>query len=156
MKERVTDDMNGSYETSKQTALTAHQGQTDKAGAPYILHPLRVMVRMDSEEAMMAAVLHDVVEDTDIGLDDLRGMGIPEAVLAAVEHPTRRAGESYDAFIQRVRKDNLARRVKLVDLEDNLDLKRIACPTGKDLARMEKYRRARRALVGNIGESQDE
>ena len=130
-------------------ALGAHQGQKDKAGAPYILHPLRVMLRMEMELEMIAAVLHDVVEDTGLTIEDLRRVGIPEAALAAVEHLTRREEESYEEFIERVKQNEIARKVKLADLQDNMDIKRIARPTEKDLERLKKYRRAWFALKGD-------
>lgn len=136
-------------EKSLQIALRAHQGQKDKAGAPYILHPLRVMLRMQTELEMIAAVLHDVVEDSGLTIEDLRREGIPEAALVAVERLTRRKEESYEQFIGRVKPNDMARKVKLADLEDNLNIARIERPTEKDLARLEKYRRARLALVGN-------
>lgn len=151
----MADDMNSSnemvatlIEKALAIALHAHQGQKDKAGAPYILHPLRVMLCMETELEMIAAVLHDVVEDSSITIDDLRREGIPEAALAAVEHLTRRDGEDYDEFIERVKLNAVARKVKLADLEDNLNIARIDRPTQKDLARLEKYRKARLALSG--------
>jgi (p)ppGpp synthase/HD superfamily hydrolase len=102
---------------------------------------------MDTEVEMMAAVLHDVVEDTDISIDDLRCRGIPEDALTAIDHLTRREGEDYFDFIERVKQNDVARKVKLADLEDNMDMGRIAQPTARDLARLEKYRRARRSLM---------
>jgi (p)ppGpp synthase/HD superfamily hydrolase len=128
-------------------AAQAHEGQKDKSGAPYILHPLRMMMRMESEAAMIAAVLHDVVEDSDRTLEQLRGEGFSEEVLEAVECLTHRDGESYDEFIARARTNAIARRVKIADLEDNLNVKRIGEMTPKDLARIEKYHRAWRALT---------
>lgn len=130
-------------------ALRAHLGQKDKAGAPYILHPLRVMLSMETELEMIAAVLHDVVEDSGLTVEDLRREGIPEVALAAIEHLTHREAESYDDFIERVKQNTLACKVKLADLEDNLNIARIERPTEKDLARLEKYQRARLALSGN-------
>src|SRR5262245_11766928 len=129
-------------------AAQAHLGQKDKAGAPYILHPLRLMMRMDSEDAMIAAVLHDVVEDSDCTLEQLRGEGFSEEVLHAVDCLTNRDGESYDEFIARVQPNAIARQVKIADLEDNMNVKRIGEMTPKDLARIEKYHRAWRALTG--------
>jgi (p)ppGpp synthase/HD superfamily hydrolase len=125
-------------------ASQAHEGQVDKAGAPYILHPLRMMLSVDTPEARMAAVLHDVVEDTPITLDQLRGEGFPETVIEAVEALTKRPEEEndYDAFIRRVAPNPLARTVKLADLRDNCDMSRIAQPTEKDRRRIEKYKRA--------------
>lgn len=128
-------------------AVRVHQGQKDKAGAPYILHPLRVMLAMDSEEAMMVAVLHDVVEDTPITLEDLRAMNFPETVVAAVDILTRRPEESYEAFIERVKVNPLARKVKLADLEDNMDLRRLQHVTDRDKQRWERYAKASKALT---------
>jgi hypothetical protein len=123
-------------------ALTAHRGQRDKAGAPYVLHALRVMLRMPDEPSMMAAVLHDVVEDSAWTLDDLRQAGYPDAVVTAVDHLTRRPGEPYDGFIRRAAGDPLARRVKRADLEDNMDVRRIRRLTPHDLDRLQRYRDA--------------
>lgn len=127
-------------------AAAAHRGQTDKAGAPYLLHPLRMMLAVKSEAAMMAAVLHDVVEDTDWTIEGLRDEGVPEEVLAAVECLTRREGESYDDFIERVRANPVAREVKLADLEDNMNVRRISEVKPSDLERLGKYHRAWCAL----------
>ena len=128
-------------------AAQAHLGQRDKGGAPYILHPLRMMMRMESEAAMMAAVLHDVVEDSDWTLEQLRGEGFSEEVLQAVDCLTNRDGETYDEFITRVRASAVARKVKIADLEDDMNVKRIGEMTPKDLARIEKYHRAWRILT---------
>ena len=132
-------------------ALTvrAHRGQKDKADAPYILHPLRVMLRMQSDVEMMTAVLHDVVEDTGHTLEDLRQAGYPESVLAALDCLTRREGESYEEFIERIKPNPLARRVKVADLEDNMDLRRIAQPQERDMERLKKYWQAWSNLTGH-------
>jgi (p)ppGpp synthase/HD superfamily hydrolase len=134
-------------EKAIQIAAQAHAGQKDKSGAPYILHPLRMMMRMESETAMIAAVLHDVVEDSDWTLEQLRGEGFSEEVLQAVDCLTSRDSESYDEFIARVETSAVARQVKIADLEDNLNVKRIGEMSPKDLARIEKYHRAWRALT---------
>jgi (p)ppGpp synthase/HD superfamily hydrolase len=134
-------------EKAVQIAAQAHQGQRDKAGAPYLLHPLRMMMRMESEAAMMTAVLHDVVEDSAWTLDQLRAEGFSEEVLQAVECLTHRLGESYDEFVARVQTNAIARQVKLADLEDNMNIRRMAEITPKDLARLEKYHRAWRTLT---------
>lgn len=125
-------------------AAQAHEGQVDKAGAPYILHPLRMMLSVDTPEARMAAVLHDVVEDTPVSLEELRAEGFSEVVVGAIEALTKRPEEEddYDAFIRRVAPNPLARQVKLADLRDNCDVSRIAQPTEKDGRRIEKYKRA--------------
>ena len=106
-------------------ACRAHTGQTDKAGAPYILHPLRLMLKFADQDVRMAAVLHDVVEDGGVTWDDLRKLGVPANVIAAVDGLTRREDESYEAFIGRAAQDPLARRVKIEDVRDNMDLTRI-------------------------------
>ena len=123
-------------------AATAHAGQVDKGGAPYILHPLKVMLRMNSLEERIVAVLHDVVEDCGISLDDLRKEGFSEEVLTAIESVTKVPGESYEDFVERAAQNPIGRVVKLADLEENSDLSRIASPGWEDLERVEKYRRA--------------
>lgn len=124
-------------------AVEIHRGQKDKYGRPYILHPLRVMFRLEGETAQMAGVLHDVVEDSHLTLDDLRQMGYPEAVLAAVDGVTRREGETYQAFVARSGQHPVARQVKLADLEDNMDLRRLPAElSDRDVARLRRYRRA--------------
>jgi (p)ppGpp synthase/HD superfamily hydrolase len=128
-------------------AVQAHQGQRDKAEAPYILHPLRVMLRMRSDVERMIAVLHDVVEDTPYTLLDLQQAGYPEQVLEALDCLTRRENETYEEFIERVKANPLARKVKIADLEDNMDIRRISDLQEKDVERLKRYRRAWSALT---------
>jgi (p)ppGpp synthase/HD superfamily hydrolase len=126
-------------------AAEKHHDAVDKGGAPYILHPLRMMLRMSNPTEMMAAVLHDVVEDgPGWTVDRLKEEGIPPEVVAAVSSLTKLKEEEddYDSFIRRAASNPVARRVKLADLEDNMDLGRISNPTEKDYARIEKYRSA--------------
>ncbi|MFG6203504.1 HD domain-containing protein [Pseudomonas retamae] len=123
-------------------AATAHAGQVDKGGAPYILHPLKVMLRMTTLEERIVAVLHDVVEDCGVSLDDLRKEGFSEDVLSAIESVTKVPGESYEDFVDRAVQNPIGRAVKLADLEENSDISRIASPGWEDLERIEKYRRA--------------
>ena len=132
-------------------AARAHRGQKDKAGAPYLLHPLRMMLRMETEAAMMAAVLHDVVEDTEWTLERLRDEGFSDEVLEAVDCLTHREGESYQQFVERVRTNPIARQVKIADLEDNMNVRRINQLGPKELERLEKYHRAWRVLTGEGG-----
>ena len=124
-----------------------HEGQTDKAGKPYIEHPLRVMSQVESEEKKIVAVLHDIVEDTDISLDDLRSEGFSEEVVSAVECLTKQDGENYDSYIERISFNPLAVKIKLADLEDNSDLTRLPEVTDKDLERLEKYDKALEKLT---------
>lgn len=128
-------------------ATAAHAGQIDKAGAPYILHPLRLMLRVQTDAERLAAMLHDVVEDTPFTLDDLRRFGFGADVVDAVQALTKRPDEKgtddgYFRFVERAARHPVARAVKLADLEDNMDLSRIADPTEKDHERIERYRRA--------------
>ncbi len=133
-------------ERAIEIAAQVHTGQVDKAGQPYILHPLRLMLAVSSTEARMAAVLHDVVEDSEgaVTLETLRAEGFSGDVVAAVEALTKRKDEEneYEAFIRRLAPNPLAREVKLADLRDNADLSRIAAPTERDRERIKKYRRA--------------
>ena len=127
-------------------ATTAHAGQRDKAGAAYILHPLRVMLRTTTESERIAAVLHDVVEDTPITLEALREFGFSDEVLHAVSLLTKTRDEHYTEFIARAATDEVARRVKLADIVDNMDLSRIAIPTESDHARVKRYHAASKYL----------
>lgn len=127
-------------------AATAHEGQTDKAGAPYILHALRVMLRLETTEERIAAVLHDVVEDCGWTLDQLRAQGFPEPAIEAIDSVTRRESETYEEFVLRAKAHPIGRRVKLADLADNSDLSRLSQITDRDRARLEKYRLATEAL----------
>ena len=127
-------------------ATQAHAGQVDKAGLPYILHPLRVMLRVESETEQTVAILHDVVEDTSITLDDLREDGYSEEILEAVDYLTRRESETYRQFIERVKENELARIVKLADLEDNMDPSRNPNPTEEISGLRVRYQRAYEVL----------
>ena len=130
-------------------AAEAHAGQKDRAGAPYILHPIRLMIQMDSEDAMMAAVLHDVVENSTWTLDDLRKEGFSNEVLNAVDSLTHsdKEGEDYWDYIQRAKSDPIAIKVKLADLEDNLNPDRLNEITEKDEKRFDRYRKAQEMLL---------
>ncbi|MBK6324500.1 MAG: HD domain-containing protein [Chloroflexi bacterium] len=137
-------------DTALAIAIQAHAGQVDKAGQPYILHPLRLMFQMATEEEMITAVLHDVVEDSDVTLDALRQAGFSEKVITAVAAVSRQDDETYEEFIRRLRPNALAAKVKLADLTDNMDARRLKTITPKDLARIEKYHHAWIALTSPI------
>src|SRR5438128_970587 len=126
--------------------IEAHAGQRDKADQPYVLHPLRVMVRCATEEERIVALLHDVVEDSDVTLEELRACGFSDAVVEAVRCLTKRDGESYPDFIHRVSLNDLATRVKIADLSENIDVTRLPSLTDADLRRIEKYHTALRVL----------
>jgi (p)ppGpp synthase/HD superfamily hydrolase len=123
-------------------AADAHQGQRDKTGSPFILHPLRVMLRVSEADERIVAALHDVVEDSDLTLDDLRQAGFSRAVVTAVEAMTRREGEAYDDFVLRAGADPIGRAVKRADLLDNLEQVRSAVARPSDDERTKRYRRA--------------
>jgi (p)ppGpp synthase/HD superfamily hydrolase len=123
-------------------AVQAHQNQRDKDGQTYILHPLRLMLTMDSETEMIAAVLHDVVEDSLWTVADLGKQGFPEEVLAVLDCLTRREQETYGEFIERVKLNPTAHKIKSADLEDNMAIKRISKPAEKDWERLKKYHKA--------------
>ena len=128
-------------------ASSAHAGQVDKAGQPYIFHPIRVMNRVDAEYEKMAAVLHDVVEDTPITLANLEREGFPDEVLQAIDALTKRAGETRFEAAMRAAANPIARVVKLADNAENMDLSRIANPTEKDYARVREYGQVRAILL---------
>jgi (p)ppGpp synthase/HD superfamily hydrolase len=127
-------------------ATKAHRGQKDKFGKPYILHPQRVMQRVETQEQKIVAILHDVVEDTDWTLTMLAKHGFSKRLLHALDCATRRKGESYTAYVRRSASNPIARRVKLADLEDNMDIRRLPRIRERDRKRLNKYLRAYRWL----------
>ena len=133
---------------AKAIATSAHEGQVDKAGKPYIEHPMRVMNMGKTVEEKIAGVLHDVVEDSDWTFEMLEKEGIPKDVMDALRCVTKLSeDEDYDHFIERVKTNPLAVKVKLNDLKDNMDITRLGEVTEKDLARLNKYIRAYRQLT---------
>jgi len=144
-------------EKALQIAARSHEGQKDKEGQPYILHPLRVMSRVEGEEAQIVAVLHDVIEDTSVTLDDLRQAGFGERIVAAVLCVTHRKEESYADYVVRCKKDEIARQVKLADLHDNTRLERVLLRPQRlqsDLARIRRYVLSYKFLMDRIAEEQ--
>lgn len=131
-------------------ALVAHAGQTDKAGTPYILHCLSVMLRGKTEDKQIAGVLHDIVEDTDVTIDSLKKLGFPENITSAVKCLTKTKGMDYSKYVAGVKMNKLASKVKLYDLEDNLNLLRLNEVTEKDLIRLNKYLKTYRILISEL------
>ena len=129
-------------------ALKAHTGQIDKVGQPYILHPLRMMMNVETEDEQVVALLHDVIEDSDFTSEDLLEAGIPEYIVIAVEHLTNRDDESYDQFIDRAMQNDLAARVKRADIEDNINVLRLSTVKERDLERIVRYHKAWKKLTG--------
>lgn len=136
-----------SIERAIEIAASAHAGQRDKAGQPYIFHPLRVMLRVNTEHEQMAAVLHDVVEDTSVTLERLEQEGFPAEVLRSIAALTKLPGETRLEAAVRAAADPVARVVKLADNAENIDLSRIAHPTDKDYARCREYEEVRAVLL---------
>jgi len=135
-------------------AATAHQDQMDRANAPYILHPLRMMMRGQTMLEQIVAVLHDVVEDSDWTLEQLPSEGFPEEAIAAINCLTRRVDESYDEFIDRILVNPLATRVKRYDLEDNMTLTRLGALSDKDVDRLQRYHKAHRRVLEALKEQE--
>ena len=130
-------------ERAIEIAHEAHVGQYDKAGKDYILHPLRVMERGRTEEEKIVGVLHDVVEDSEWTFEMLEAEGFTPEVIEALRCVTKLSeDEDYDHFIDRVLTNPLAMRVKLLDLEDNMDMSRLDECTEGDIQRLQKYQKA--------------
>ena len=128
-------------------AIQAHGKQLDRNGQPYIGHPFRVMGAGQTLEEKIVGVLHDVIEDTDLRLADLSAEGFSEEIIAAVRALSKVDNEEYDHYIDRVGKNELAIRVKLNDLTDNMDLRRLTELTDDDIDRMRKYLKAYNQLT---------
>jgi hypothetical protein len=144
-------------EKALQIAAQAHEGQKDKEGLAYILHPLRVMSRVEGEESQIVAILHDVVEDTKVTLDDLRKAGFSEKILEAVQCVTHRKDDPYADYVVGCKNNPIARQVKLGDLADNCRLDRtILRPhrLQRDLARIHRYFLSHRFLTDQITEEE--
>ncbi len=128
-------------------ANTYHDGQVDKAGLPYILHPLHVMNNVDGLEAKIVAILHGMIEDTVITVEDLISYGFDSNIVNAIVAITKVNGISYDDYLKRVKTNELARIVKLADLSHNMDMTRLPNPTKRDYQRLEKYKKAYEYLM---------
>ena len=131
-------------ETKKALKLCfeAHKNQLDKSGMPYVFHPFHLAEQMDTEEATVVALLHDVVEDTDYTLEDLKNMGFSEAVISAIALLTHEEGAEYMDYVKKIKNNEIARKVKLADLKHNSDLSRLDIVDEKALKRREKYLKA--------------
>ncbi|MCH2014582.1 guanosine-3',5'-bis(diphosphate) 3'-pyrophosphohydrolase [Acinetobacter ursingii] len=128
-------------------ATKKHAGQLEKAGQPYILHPLRLMLNVENMDQKMVAVMHDLLEDTDTTIVDLITLGFSQNVIDAVVALTKKEGESRLDAAKRIVKNSLARTVKLADLADNMDLSRIKSPTQRDFMRLEEYKKVKDFLL---------
>lgn len=138
-----------SLQKAIEIATQAHAGQVDKAGNEYIGHPLRVMEMGKTEEEKIVGVLHDVIEDTDWTFERLEAEGFSKEVIDALRCVTKVSeNENYDDFIERVKKNPLAVAVKLNDLSDNMDIRRLPYLSDKDVKRLKKYLEAYKKLIG--------
>ena len=131
-------------------AAKQHEGQVDKANAPYILHPLRVMLNVPTIQHKIVAVLHDILEDTETTIEDLYQFGFQEHLIDAIVALTKKQGETRLEAAQRARQNPIARVVKLADINDNMDLSRISSPTSKDFERLNEYKQVRDILIQNV------
>lgn len=132
-----------------QIAREAHKGQLDKSGKEYIGHPLRVMEMGKTQEEKIVGVLHDVVEDTPWTFEMLEAEGFGPEIIAALRCVTKTSeNENYDDFIERVKKNPLAVAVKINDLTDNMDIRRLPYLSDKDVKRLKKYLKAYKKLIG--------
>ena len=130
-------------------AANAHKDQKDRYGKQYILHPLRVMLRFQTEREMIVAVLHDVVEKSNWSIPKLRQEGFDSDILEAIDLLTRRASQAYMDYINKLKVNSLARKIKIADIEDNMDPRRVGSPGENDVEKLSRLREARRILTSN-------
>lgn len=133
---------NKNIEKALKIAYKAHENQFDKGGEPYINHPLHIAKMLNCEDEIITALLHDVMEDTNITKKDLIDFGFNENVINALSCLTRKRNEDYFSYINKIKSNILAKKIKILDLEHNLDIKRLSKITNKDLQRIEKYKKA--------------
>ena len=145
------------YSTMTKKALKlcfdAHKDQVDKSGLPYVFHPFHLAEQMTDENCVIVALLHDVMEDTDYTLNDLRAMGFSEDVLGALLLMTHKDDTPYLDYVKKLRDNQIAKTVKLADLRHNSDLSRLEIVTEKDIQRVEKYKKAIALLEHEDGDS---
>ena len=135
------------YDHALQIAVEAHREQKDKSGREYIMHPIRVAERCKDPRAKIVALLHDTIEDTNVTAEYLRCEGFPDEIINGVLSVTKREGETYDDFVRRAAENVIGREVKIADLEDNMDIRRLKEITDEDVARLRKYLRAWQYLI---------
>lgn len=144
-------------ERAVEIAAKAHAGSKDKQGGPYILHPVRVMMGVESEATQIVAILHDVVEDTNVSLDDIRKEGFSEEIIEALDLVTHRKDQPYSEYVIGCKSNDIARQVQLSDLRDNANLNRMLLRPDKlegDFARIGRYVHSYRFLNGELEEGQ--
>ena len=139
-------------ERAIEIAVSAHKGVKDKGGNPYILHPLRVMLSLNSEEEKIVGVLHDVVEDAeDWTFEKLQDEGFSTQILEGLQSVTKTSeDENYDEFVQRALANTIGRQVKIADIKDNLDVTRLEILSEKDVKRLQSYKKSLKILQSGI------
>ena len=126
-----------------------HKDQVDKSGMPYVFHPFHLAEQMDDEETTITALLHDIVEDTNTTFDDLRKLGFSDNVINALKLMTHDKNVDYFEYVKNISKNPIARKVKIKDLEHNMDTSRLDEVTDKDLERVKKYKKCYKYLLNN-------
>ena len=124
----------------------AHKDQKDKSGLPYVHHPFHLAEQMETEDTTIVALLHDVVEDTEYTLDDIRAMGFPERIIEALSYMTHDNAVPYLDYVAKIKENPIATAVKLADLKHNSDLTRLDVVDETSLKRVEKYSKAMKIL----------
>ncbi len=140
---------NEQFQLALELAVQKHKNQTDKSGNPYILHPLHIMETVETKDAKIVAILHDIIEDTDVTADYLLEIGLSKHIVDAVVALTRSDDEDYQEYIKNLSSNKLAKEVKLADLEHNMDLKRLPSLKERDLDRNRKYQIAYHYLISS-------
>lgn len=130
------------FDRALQIAIHAHKGQKDQAGRVYVMHPIRVAERCKDPRAKIVALLHDTIEDTPVTAEYLRSEGFSEEIVSGVLSVTKREGETYDDFVARAAENAIGKEVKIADLEDNMDIRRLKEISDRDVQRLRKYLRA--------------
>lgn len=126
-----------------------HKDQVDKSGMPYVFHPFHLAEQMDDEETTITALLHDIVEDTDTTFEDLKKLGFSDNVINALKLMTHDKNVDYFEYVKNISKNPIARKVKIKDLEHNMDTSRLDEVTDKDLERVKKYKKCYKYLLKN-------
>ena len=135
------------YDHALRIAIKAHEGQKDKSEREYVMHPIRVAENCKDLRAKIVALLHDTIEDTDVTANYLRSEGFPQEIINGVLSVTKQDGESYEDFVRRASENPLGKEVKIADLEDNMDIRRLKEITENDVVRLRKYLRAWQYLI---------
>ena len=138
------------FDKAVEIATKAHEGQTDKSGKPYIGHVMRVSLGCKTQKSKVIALLHDVVEDTPVTPKQLIAEGIPADIVECVLLLSKKKGEPYEQYVSRVAPNPFCREVKIADLEDNMDIRRLTEIGESDVIRLKKYHKAWKTLTSNI------